>query len=197
MMPSHVKECYLVYLLRKLSESSTIVFTSTCRFVTKHTLPSALSLSLSHTRPYGTRSCAVLQLMLKELEIPAVALHSQLSQMDRIKALGRFKSRYVQVLVATDVASRGLDIPWVEAVINFDVPTAAADYVHRVGRTARAGKSGLALTLVTQYDIELVHTIESTIGTICPPHDDDDDDTRSVAILIGGIRHLHAVTMTI
>jgi len=129
--------------------------------------------------------------MLKELEIPAVALHSQLSQMDRIKALGRFKSRYVQVLVATDVASRGLDIPWVEAVINFDVPTAAADYVHRVGRTARAGKSGLALTLVTQYDIELVHTIESTIGTICPPHDDDDDDTRSIAILIGGIRHLH------
>jgi superfamily II DNA/RNA helicase len=140
MMPSQVKECYLIYLLRKMPESSTIVFTSTCR------------------------SCATIQLMLRDLGIPAVALHSQLSQQERIGALASFKSRYVQVLVATDVASRGLDIPWVEVVINFDIPTAPTDYIHRVGRTARAGKSGLALTLVTQYDVDLVHTIEATMG---------------------------------
>ena len=67
-------------------------------------------------------------------------------------------------MIATDVASRGLDIPEVDLVINYDIPQHSKDYVHRVGRTARAGKSGRALTLVTQYDVEIFQKIEQLIG---------------------------------
>lgn len=68
------------------------------------------------------------------------------------------------MLVATDVAARGLDIPDVALVLNYDVPTNSKDYVHRVGRTARAGRSGRSITVVTQYDIELYQKIEANIG---------------------------------
>jgi ATP-dependent RNA helicase DDX47/RRP3 len=66
--------------------------------------------------------------------------------------------------VATDVASRGLDIPSVDVVINYDVPANSKDYVHRVGRTARAGRSGRSVTLVTQYDVEMFQKIEHLTG---------------------------------
>lgn len=81
-----------------------------------------------------------------------------------MNALNRFKSNDRDILIATDVASRGLDIPNVDVVINFDIPGNSKDYVHRVGRTARAGKTGRALTLVTQYDVEIFQKIESLIG---------------------------------
>ena len=79
--------------------------------------------------------------------------------------LARFKSNYSKILVATDVASRGLDIPYVQMVINFDVPKNPKDYVHRVGRTARAGRGGNSITLVTQYDIDLILACEKYVGT--------------------------------
>lgn len=78
--------------------------------------------------------------------------------------LDKFRSRRVPILIATDVASRGLDIPSVDMVVNADVPSAPEDYVHRTGRTARAGRGGLAVTLVTQYDVERVKTIEKHVG---------------------------------
>ena len=70
----------------------------------------------------------------------------------------------MRILVATDIASRGLDIPTVDLVINYDIPTLPRDYVHRVGRTARAGRAGQAVTLVTQHDVVLLHRIEELVG---------------------------------
>ena len=67
--------------------------------------------------------------------------------------------------IATDVASRGLDIPHVDVVVNYDIPTDSKTYIHRVGRTARAGKSGKAITFVSQYDVELYQRIEHLVWT--------------------------------
>jgi len=91
------------------------------------------------------------------------ALHGDKSQDERLKALDAFKAGTVDVLVATDVAARGLDIVDLPAVFNFDVPFNAEDYVHRIGRTGRAGASGLAVTLVSRDDARLVSDIEKLI----------------------------------
>ncbi len=91
------------------------------------------------------------------------ALHGDKSQDERLKALAAFKAGEVDLLVATDVAARGLDIADLPAVFNFDVPYNAEDYVHRIGRTGRAGASGLAVTLVNSHDTRLVGDIERLI----------------------------------
>ena len=91
------------------------------------------------------------------------ALHGDKSQDERLKALDAFKKGEVDVLVATDVAARGLDIADLPAVFNFDVPFNAEDYVHRIGRTGRAGASGLAVTLVAREDSRLVAEIEKLL----------------------------------
>jgi ATP-dependent RNA helicase DDX49/DBP8 len=98
------------------------------------------------------------------MNFDCVALHSLMNQTLRFSSLQRFKSHLSRILIATDVASRGLDIPDVDLVINFDLPKICADYIHRIGRTARIGKAGRALSFVTQYDIELVTDIESSTG---------------------------------
>jgi superfamily II DNA/RNA helicase len=91
------------------------------------------------------------------------ALHGDKSQDERLKALAAFKAGEVDLLVATDVAARGLDITDLPAVFNFDVPFHAEDYIHRIGRTGRAGASGLAVTLVTRDDARMVADIEHLI----------------------------------
>ncbi|KAJ7680264.1 P-loop containing nucleoside triphosphate hydrolase protein [Mycena polygramma] len=139
-MPLQDKDAYLVSLANSLAQNSMIIFTRTVHD--------------------AGRICII----LRTLGLPAVPLHGQLSQSQRLGALGKFKSGSRKVLVATDIASRGLDIPSVDVVINFDIPTHSKDYIHRVGRTARAGRAGKSITLVTQYDVELVQRIEQTIG---------------------------------
>merc|ERR1712177_132733 len=89
-----------------------------------------------------------------------IPLNGQMSQNKRLASLNKFKSKSRSILLATDVASRGLDIPHVDIVVNYDIPTHSKDYIHRVGRTARAGRSGRAVTFVSQYDIELFQRIE-------------------------------------
>lgn len=111
-----------------------------------------------------TETANLLTHILKLLDHRVTALHSELPQQERIDSLGRFRAEAARVLIATDVASRGLDIPVVELVINFDVPRDADDYIHRVGRTARVGKSGEAITLITERDIKLIENIESRVG---------------------------------
>uniref|UniRef100_A0A8C0CFJ7 RNA helicase n=1 Tax=Balaenoptera musculus TaxID=9771 RepID=A0A8C0CFJ7_BALMU len=108
-------------------------------------------------------TCQILCMMLRKFNFPTVALHSMMKQKERFAALAKFKSSIYRILIATDVASRGLDIPTVQVVINHNTPGLPKIYIHRVGRTARAGRQGQAITLVTQYDIHLVHAIEEQI----------------------------------
>ncbi|KAL3943263.1 MAG: hypothetical protein SGBAC_002672 [Bacillariaceae sp.] len=131
---------------------STIVFVSTCE------------------------RCALVSNILAEVGVHNVALHSLLSQNRRLAALGKFKSQQVRVLVATDVASRGLDIPSVDLVINSELPRSAVSYVHRVGRTARAGRRGKAISLVSETDVSLVHAVEKITGRPLEKCSDVTDD---------------------
>ena len=94
-----------------------------------------------------------------------LALHGDLEQRDRDEVLVRFANRSATVLVATDVAARGLDVRELAAVVNFDVPSDADTYVHRIGRTGRAGAGGLALTLVTPREASRVATIVERLGS--------------------------------
>ncbi len=107
--------------------------------------------------------CARLARSFERDGLKTQALHGDKSQDERLKALAAFKAGEVDLLVATDVAARGLDITDLPAVFNFDVPFHAEDYVHRIGRTGRAGASGLAVTLVTRDDTRMVADIERLI----------------------------------
>ena len=150
LIPAKVKEVYLTYLLRNLDEynvRSCIIFAGT------------------------RKSCEMLAGILEELDIATAPLHSGLAQRNRMASLDRFKSGRVSILLATDVASRGLDIPEVDLVVNFDLPTLASDYVHRVGRTARAGRGGWSLSFVSQYDIDLIKSIEELTGQTMEKYD--------------------------
>ncbi len=100
----------------------------------------------------------------KNTDYKVLGVSSDLAQNDREDALKRFRSREIRVLVATDVLSRGIDIQDINLVINFDVPGDAEDYVHRIGRTARAETTGVALTLVNENDMFKFHKIEQLIG---------------------------------
>jgi superfamily II DNA/RNA helicase len=102
---------------------------------------------------------------LKRYGFRAGQIHGDMEQRDRLSTLEDFKADRISILVASDVAARGLDIKGVSHVFNFDVPFNAEDYVHRIGRTGRAGKTGIAVTLVTPADAELIADIEKLIGT--------------------------------
>jgi ATP-dependent RNA helicase RhlE len=107
--------------------------------------------------------CARLARSLEHEGLRTTALHGDKSQDERLKALEAFKKGEVDLLVATDVAARGLDIKDVPAVFNFDIPFGAEDYVHRIGRTGRAGASGLAVSFVAPSDQRLVVDIEKLL----------------------------------
>ncbi|KLT45782.1 ATP-dependent rRNA helicase RRP3, partial [Cutaneotrichosporon oleaginosum] len=140
LVPEVDKDAYLFYVVNELASSSMIIFTGTVDRAQR------------------------LSIMLNRLGFPAIPLHGQMSQSARLGSLNKFKSGGRKILVATDVASRGLDIPLVDLVINYDIPSNSKDYVHRVGRTARAGRSGKSITFTTQYDIVMHKAIEAAIG---------------------------------
>jgi ATP-dependent RNA helicase RhlE len=101
---------------------------------------------------------------LEKAKITAAAIHGNKSQSARTKALANFKSGKVSVLVATDIAARGLDIPLLPYVINYELPNVPEDYVHRIGRTGRAGASGIAMSLVCSEEQEYLTSIEKLLG---------------------------------
>ena len=109
--------------------------------------------------------------LVKNLEtrgIRSAAIHGNKSQGARTKALAQFKDNQIKVLVATDIAARGIDIEQLPNVVNFDLPNVSEDYVHRIGRTGRAGNSGLAISLVCQEEFKLLKDIERLIKKIIP-----------------------------
>ena len=145
-LPFKYREAHLVQTVNQHLGKSCIVFVTTCKQVIR------------------------VVLLLRNLGFDCVPIHGQMTQVKRLQSLSKFKSKQNQLLVATDVASRGLDIPSVDLVLNFEIPANPKDYVHRVGRTARAGRAGLAITLVTQYDVEAFQKIEKCIGIKMEQH---------------------------
>jgi len=105
---------------------------------------------------------------LEKAGVRATAMHADKSQVQRMRALQDFKDGKISVLVATDIAQRGLDISGITHVINYDVPQQAEDYVHRIGRTGRAAKEGDAYTFMAPDEIAMVRTIERVIGQPIP-----------------------------
>jgi ATP-dependent RNA helicase DeaD len=101
---------------------------------------------------------------LTERGYNAIAIHGDLSQAERERILRRFRNGELRILVATDVMARGVDIPDVSHVINYDIPQLAIEYVHRIGRTARAGRTGDAITFITPRQRRLLKVIEKHIG---------------------------------
>jgi superfamily II DNA/RNA helicase len=114
------------------------------------------------------REVALLHKSLVRHGFAAIALHGDMDQPARMAALEQFRKGETPLLVASDVAARGLDIPEVSHVFNFDVPHHADDYVHRVGRTGRAGRSGVAISIVAPIDHKSVTAIEKLIGQTIP-----------------------------
>ncbi|PWZ13058.1 DEAD-box ATP-dependent RNA helicase 36 [Zea mays] len=170
-VPPQGKELHLWHLLSVMKGKtedpirSAIVFVSTCK------------------------DCQYLDLLLEELGYPAVALNSHKSQAQRLSALNRFKSGQVPVLLATDVGSRGLDIQTVDLVINYDMPMSPRDYIHRVGRTARASRGGLAISFVTQKDICLLHEIEDVVEKQLEAYECSDKEvTKDITKVFKAIR---------
>lgn len=101
---------------------------------------------------------------LQDAKVNSEEIHGDLSQSQREKALKKFRAGEIAVLVATDVAARGLDIPSISHVVNYDLPDTPEDYVHRIGRTGRAGKFGTAISFISEEQRHLVSDIEKVVG---------------------------------
>jgi len=100
----------------------------------------------------------------------AAALHGDMNQGQRSKTIKRLRQGEIKILVATDIAARGIDVPTISHVVNFDLPRCVEDYVHRIGRTGRAGESGVALSLASNSEAQLVKRIEKFTGKKITPH---------------------------
>ncbi|MBA4397385.1 MAG: RNA helicase [Syntrophus sp. (in: bacteria)] len=139
-VPQHLKPGLLQRLLDEMTVESILVFTRT-----KH------------------RADRVAE-KIKRAGYAASVLHSNKSQSQRKQAMDQFRAGKIKVLVATDIAARGLDVASISHVINFDIPDSATSYIHRIGRTGRAERLGDAFTLVTREDKDTIRDIEKTLG---------------------------------
>ncbi|KAK7115760.1 probable ATP-dependent RNA helicase DDX49 [Littorina saxatilis] len=150
LVPASMKDAYMVHVVDRWTQehpkSSVIIFASTCKYA------------------------QILGMMLEKLGFPCAVLHSMIPQRFRLSSLSRFKSNQIRILIATDVASRGLDIPTVDLIINHNIPNRPRDYVHRVGRTARAGRCGQSISMVTEFDVKLLKATESFINSKMTEH---------------------------
>jgi ATP-dependent RNA helicase RhlE len=143
-VPQHLKTALLLDLLKQTDTESVLIFTRT-----KHR---------AHR----------LSQQIERAGFKTTSLHSDRTQGQRQSALSGFKSGQYQIMVATDIAARGLDVESISHVINFDMPATADDYIHRIGRTGRAERSGDAFTLVTPDDKDVIRALEKIMGKPLP-----------------------------
>lgn len=143
-IPSYIREVYLIVILedilKKNQYSQVLVFTSHCE------------------------TAQQLGLILRKMSFKTAIIHSKMEQDERFKAIKDFKAGSQKILVATDVAARGLDIPFVDDVIHFNLPVSATIYIHRAGRTGRAGREGRSILFVNKNDSKIVADIEKELG---------------------------------
>jgi len=120
------------------------------------------------------RTADVLEAQLRRRGYQVGVLHGDLGQKERDKAMRQFRANHLRYLIATNIAARGLDIDDISHVINYDVPVSPEEYLHRVGRTARAGKDGVAVTLITPSEILKLRDVERHAKTVIEPATLDD-----------------------
>ena len=154
-----------------MNKNSAIVFCNSCK---------AVQLLSELLRVYH-----VVFLLFPHPQIDNVCLHSLLDQKRRDAAIGKFRNAVSRVLVCTDVASRGLDIPQVDLVVNFDLPLDPFDYIHRVGRTARAGREGTAMSFVTMNAVPKLQAIEKLTKKKCVELEGVDE--KDVLVMMGRV----------
>lgn len=151
-VPHHLKTKLLLELLKTTATESVLIFTRT-----KH------------------RAKRIGEQLVKS-DFKAASIQGNLSQNKRQEALNGFRDGTYQILVATDIAARGIDVSRVSHVINYDIPATPDDYIHRIGRTGRAARSGDAFTLITDEDYPMVRAIERVLGATIPSKGLDDFD---------------------
>ena len=179
LVPSHVRESYLFHLLCNPPEPIIHLRRSAPAATVKRSRTTSRKKGSTKTignieeflQPPPTiifcakaRTAAYLTALLQTLSIRSTALHSRLTQRERLTSLSLFRSSVIPVLVSTDVGARGLDIADVAMVVNWDLPNEPEEYTHRVGRTARAGRGGMAVSFVSEHDENRVLKIEERIG---------------------------------
>ncbi|UKJ90307.2 ATP-dependent RNA helicase [Theileria orientalis] len=108
------------------------------------------------------KRCDLVYLTLEQLKFKVTSINSNMKQIKRNDNLSKFRSGHSNILVATDLVSRGIDVPEVEFIINLDFPSTVFDYIHRIGRTGRAGRSGIAISFIDEYDRDKVKNVESS-----------------------------------
>ncbi|KAI9039193.1 RNA-dependent ATPase RRP3 [Aspergillus affinis] len=170
-LPHKYKDIYLVYLLNEWAGQTGVIFTRTIHETQRVTL------------------------MLRNLGYGSIPIHGQLSQSSRMASITKFKAKARNLLIATDVAARGLDIPSVDFVLNYDLPSDSQSYIHRVGRTARAGRSGIAISFVTQYDIETWMRTEKALNKKLDEHKIAKDEAMVFAERVGEAQRSAAIEM--
>ena len=153
LVPQKLKEHYLLYLLRnRYKDTNTLIF-------------------VNHVKQRD-----FLYNLCKLFEIKVSHLHSKMTQKNRREDLQKFKGSMTNILISTDLASRGLDIKQCDLVINFDIPLSSLTFIHRAGRTGRIGNKGLCISLVSQYDVEVLNGIEEDLNADFKEIEDIDQD---------------------
>ncbi|KAL9649590.1 hypothetical protein ABK040_003267 [Willaertia magna] len=152
-MPKNIKDSYFIQLLKTIPDGTiSVVFFS------------------------NVYDCELLAKTCQLMGINCASLHAAKGQYDRVRVLKDFKKRVIKFLFSTDVSSRGIDIPAVSYVINYELPDTTDIYVHRVGRTARAGRLGISISLVSQYEVKRVKAIEADTKVYLRKYDDFNEE---------------------